>query len=63
MLEHDPEKWEPVFFPRKIMLNYCWGPVHDRAAWFCGMAIPVRGAVRTFSNLSRLHGTMSVFSD
>jgi len=38
-------------------------PVHDHAAWFCGMAIPMRRAERTSSNLSRLHGTMSVFSD
>jgi len=38
-------------------------PVEDHAAWFCGMAIPMRRAERTSSNLSRLHGTMSVFSD
>jgi hypothetical protein len=52
------------FLSGKIMLKYLpERPVHDHAAWFWSMAIPVRRAERASSNLSRLHGTMSVFSD
>jgi hypothetical protein len=60
MLEHDPEEWEPVFFPGRSCSNIAEAITRlGAAAWPSECA----NAERASAILSRLHGTMSVFPD